>query len=193
MKIVFATSNPNKIIELQRLIPSDMELLGLKDIGCTEDVPEEQDTIEGNAIQKARYVYENYLVNCFAEDTGLEIRALDGAPGVYSARYAGEQRNADDNMNLVLEQLKTHEDRTARFKTVIALILDGQLHTFEGVVNGEITYEKKGDGGFGYDPVFQPDGYDATFGELPLSEKNKISHRARATRKLLNFLSEISH
>ena len=188
MEIVFATSNPNKIEEINGLLPSSIRIIGLKDIGCTEDIPETPDTIEGNAIQKAQYVYDKYGINCFAEDTGLEIKALDGAPGVYSARYAGPQRNADDNMAKVLTEMKEASDRSARFKTVIALIKDGNLTCFEGIVDGHIIERKKGEGGFGYDPIFKPVGYDQTFGELSAAEKNKISHRARATQKLIHYL-----
>jgi len=189
MQIVFATSNPNKIKEINQILPENITIIGLKDIGCIEDIPETQPTIEGNAIQKAQYVYDNYGVNCFAEDTGLEITALDGDPGVYSARYAGEQRSADDNMNKAMDKLKDQSDRSARFKTVIALIIDGSITTFEGIVDGTIITEKRGKGGFGYDPIFMPDGYYETFGELSSSEKNKISHRARATNKLIDYLS----
>ncbi len=189
MEIVFGTSNPNKIKEINQILPSDIIIKGLKDIGCTEDIPETQPTIEGNAIQKAQYIYDNYGVNCFAEDTGLEIKVLNGAPGVYSARYAGEQRSSEDNMDKAMAQLETQSDRSARFKTVIALIIDGELSTFEGIVNGQIIKERKGDGGFGYDPIFMPEGYDQTFGELSSTEKNKISHRGRATKKLIEHLS----
>ena len=189
MEIVFATSNPNKIKEINQLLPNSIAIKGLKDIGCTEEVPETQPTIEGNAVQKAQYIYDNYGVNCFAEDTGLEITALDGEPGVYSARYAGAQRNSDDNMNKAIEKLESQTDRSARFKTVIALIIDGGMTTFEGIVNGQIIKEKRGSGGFGYDPIFMPDGYNQTFGELSSSEKNKISHRARATKKLIDHLT----
>jgi len=189
MEIIFATSNPNKIKEISAILPSNIVIKGLKDINCTEDIPETQDTIEGNAVQKAQYVYDNYGVNCFAEDTGLEIKALNGEPGVYSARYAGPQRSADDNMSKAIEGLKDKADRSARFKTVIALIIDGKVETFEGIINGQIIKDQRGQGGFGYDPIFMPDGYNQTFGELDASEKNKISHRARATQKLIEHLS----
>ncbi len=187
-EIIFATANPHKIKEIKAILDGHFTIQGLDSIGCTEDIPETQPTIEGNAIQKAQYVVDHYGVNCFAEDTGLEIDALNGEPGVYSARYAGPQRDAQNNMNLVLKRLEGAEDRSARFKTVIALIIDGQIHTFEGIVNGRIIEEKKGDGGFGYDPIFMPDGYDQTFAELDAAVKNKISHRARAVEKLRTFL-----
>lgn len=191
MKIVFATSNTNKVKEIKAMLPEHLEILSLKDIGCDEDIPETQPTIEGNAIQKAQYVFDHYHVNCFAEDTGLEILALDGAPGVYSARYAGPQRSAEDNMDKALLELQDKTDRSARFKTVIALIIDGEIQTFEGIVNGEILSSRVGDGGFGYDPIFQPLGYDRSFAEMDISEKNKISHRARATKKLMDYLTTI--
>lgn len=187
-KIVFATGNPNKIKEVKELLDNQFEIIGLKDIGCTEDIPETQPTIEGNALQKARYVVENYGVNCFAEDTGLEIESLNMEPGVFSARYAGPQRSAEDNMNLVLEKLKNHTNRNARFKTVIALIIDGKEYTFEGIVNGKIAQTKTGDAGFGYDPIFLPENQSISFAEMNSMEKNKISHRGRAVRKLIKWL-----
>jgi XTP/dITP diphosphohydrolase len=188
-KIVFATGNPNKIKEVKELLDNQFEIIGLKDIGCHEDIPETQPTIEGNALQKARYVVDNYKVNCFAEDTGLEIESLNMEPGVYSARYAGEQRNSEDNMNLVLEKLKTQDNRNARFKTVVALIIDGEEFTFEGIVNGKIAFERTGEGGFGYDPIFLPEDQKISFAEMGSVEKNKISHRGRAVRKLIEWLS----
>lgn len=188
-KIVFATGNPNKIKEVKELLGNQFEIIGLKDIGCHEDIPETQPTIEGNALQKARYVVDNYGVNCFAEDTGLEIESLNMEPGVYSARYAGPQRNSEDNMKLVLEKLKTHNNRNARFKTVVALIIDGKEFTFEGIVNGKIAFEKTGEGGFGYDPIFLPEDQKISFAEMGSKEKNKISHRGRAVRKLIEWLS----
>ena len=188
-KIVFATGNPNKIKEVKELLGNQFEIIGLKDIGCHEDIPETQPTIEGNALQKARYVVENYGVNCFAEDTGLEIESLNMEPGVFSARYAGPQRNSVDNMKLVLEKLKNHDNRNARFKTVVALIIDGEEFTFEGIVNGEISHEKTGDGGFGYDPIFLPEDQKISFAEMGSTEKNKISHRGRAVRKLIEWLT----
>ena len=189
-KIVFATSNPNKIREVNEMIGDKYQFVGLKDIGCTEDVPETQETIKGNALQKARYVKEHYGVDCFSEDTGLEIDALDGAPGVITARYAGEQRNADDNMAKAIAELEGKNDRGAQFRTVISLILEGEEHLFEGIARGTIRTEKSGDGGFGYDPIFQPDGYAITFAEMDATTKNKISHRGQAVRKLVAFLAE---
>lgn len=188
--IVFATHNPNKVREVQEILPAHFSIQSLADIGCTEDIPETQPTIEGNAVQKARYVYERYGVNCFAEDTGLEVAALDGAPGVYTARYAGPQRDADDNMDLLLQNLAGKADRSARFKTVIALLLDGETHTFEGIVDGQIAEERSGTGGFGYDPVFLPEGRQESFAEMEKAAKNAISHRARALSGLLAFLAQ---
>ncbi len=189
MKIVFATNNLNKLKEVKTLVTSNIQLLRLKDIGCFEDVPAPQDTIEGNAIQKAEYIKINYGYNCFADDTGLEVEALNGQPGVYSARYAGPQRNADDNMNLLLNNLNDESNREAQFKTVIALHLNGKLHTFTGVCKGEITKEKHGNKGFGYDPIFKPENHNQTFAEINLDEKNKIGHRGKAVRQLVDFLA----
>jgi XTP/dITP diphosphohydrolase len=190
MKIVFASNNPNKIAELQSMMPDSITIMSLESIGCYEEIPETASTIEGNAILKANYVTQNYSYDCFADDTGLEVAALNGEPGVYSARYAGEQRNADDNMNKLLGALATKNDRSAQFKTVIALNLNGEQHLFTGIAKGEITTEKIGNEGFGYDPIFQPEGYQETFAQLPLSLKNKISHRGKATQQLLDFLRE---
>ncbi len=187
-KLVFATANKNKVREIQQIMGDQYNFLSLEDIGCLEDIPETQPTIEGNALQKARYVYENYGMNCFAEDTGLQIEKLDGAPGVYSARYAGPQRDSNDNIDRVLRELGDTEERAAQFKTVIALILDGKEYTFEGIVDGEILKEKQGTGGFGYDPVFLPKEGDKTFAQMSPQEKDKISHRGRATVKLKEFL-----
>ncbi|WP_412985816.1 non-canonical purine NTP diphosphatase [Pontimicrobium sp. IMCC45349] len=188
MKIVFATNNLNKLKEVQAMVPSHITLLSLKDIGCFEDVPETQETIEGNAIQKAEYIKTNYGYDCFADDTGLEVDALNGAPGVYSARYAGPQRNADDNTNKLLTELNNNTNRQAQFKTVVALQLNDKLHTFTGICKGDITTDKKGQGGFGYDPVFQPENYTQTFAEITLEEKNKIGHRGKAVQQLVAFL-----
>lgn len=188
IKLVFATNNKNKIKEIKQLLNNSLELLSLEDIGCLEDIPETADTIEGNAVQKAQYVYEKYGYNCFADDTGLEIDALNGEPGVYSARYAGEQKNAEDNMMKVLTKLQDVENRSAQFKTVIALIVDGKVTCFEGIVKGEITTERSGNEGFGYDPIFKPKGYDVSYAEMSLELKNEISHRAIATKKLIQFL-----
>ena len=167
-----------------------LQVAGLKDINCTEDIPETSPTIEGNALQKARFVRDNYNVDCFSEDTGLEIMALNGEPGVYSARYAGPERDADANMDLALQKLNGQSDRSARFKTVIALVMNGQEYTFEGICNGRIRMEKSGKGGFGYDPIFEPEGFDQTFAEMTTEEKNAVSHRGRAVRKLVAFLKE---
>jgi XTP/dITP diphosphohydrolase len=190
MNIVFATNNSNKIKEVQALLPSHIRLVSLQEIGCEEDIPETQDTIEGNAIQKADYIKEHYGLDCFADDTGLEVMALDGAPGVYSARYAGPQRNADDNMNLVLSELASKDNRAARFKTVIAMHFQGNFITFEGICEGEITTKKTGTGGFGYDPIFQPKSYGKTFAEISLEEKNRIGHRGKAISKLVMYLNK---
>lgn len=188
LSIVFATSNPHKIREVKEMLPTGFEIKSLRDIGCTEEVPETKPTIEGNALQKAHYIRDNYGVDCFAEDTGLEVTALDGDPGVYSARYAGPQRDAGDNMDLLLKNLADKEDRSARFKTVIALTLNGQTHTFTGIVNGTIAKGKTGSDGFGYDPIFLPENYEISFAEMDKKQKNKISHRGRALTKLLSFL-----
>ena len=192
MKLVFATNNKNKIKEVQALMPEGIHLLSLEEIGCHEDIPETSPTIEGNAIQKAEYVKENYGYDWFADDTGLEVEALNGAPGVYSARYAGEEKSSEANINKLLQELKGKDNRSARFKTVISLHLDGKLHTFEGICSGNIIFERKGLQGFGYDPVFQPEGKSVTFAEMDLQEKSKISHRARATRKLIDFLDHLN-
>lgn len=188
MKLVFASNNKNKIIEIQALLPKSIQILGLEDIGCFEEIPETADTIEGNAILKADYVTQNYGYDCFADDTGLEVSALNGAPGVYSARYAGEQRNAEDNMDKLLSELHDKTDRSAQFKTVIALNLNGKQHLFTGIALGEIISERKGNQGFGYDPIFQPVGFDLTFAQLSLEQKGQISHRGKATQKLIAFL-----
>ncbi len=186
--IVFATSNPNKIREVDELIGEIFNIIGLKEIGCEEDIPETQPTIEGNALQKAQYVLDNYQSDCFAEDTGLEVEALNGEPGVYSARYAGPQRNSQDNMDLLLQKLEGNENRKARFKTVVALVLEGEVHTFEGIVEGRIGFAPQGEGGFGYDPLFYPEQHDITFAEMDPATKNAISHRGRAIHKLVEFL-----
>ena len=191
MQLVFASNNKNKIKEIQQLLPDTIEILSLESIGCHEEIPETADTIEGNAILKANYVTEKYGYNCFADDTGLEVAALNGEPGVYSARYAGEQRDAQDNMNLLLENLLEKTDRTAQFKTVIALNINGKQHLFTGIAKGKITTEKSGNQGFGYDPIFQPEDFEETFAELSLEIKNKISHRGKATQLLIAFLNQI--
>lgn len=189
MQLVFATANEHKIKEIAPLIGEKIKLISLNEIECYEDIPETQRTIEGNASQKAFYVYEKYHHNCFADDTGLEIEALNGKPGVLSARYAGENKNPEDNMRKVLSELQDKANRKARFKTVISLVIDGKEIQFEGIVNGTILTERHGAEGFGYDPIFQPDGYTLSFAEMELAMKNKISHRARAVNKLVEYLN----
>jgi XTP/dITP diphosphohydrolase len=191
MKIVFASNNQNKILEIQSMLPESIQILSLESIGCFEEIPETSDTIEGNAILKANYVTQKYGFDCFADDTGLEVEALNGEPGVFSARYAGEQRNANDNMNKLLNELADKTNRTAQFKTVIALNLKEKQYLFTGIASGEIIKEKIGNGGFGYDPVFKPTNYDETFAQLSLDIKNEISHRGKATKALLEFLQNI--
>ena len=188
MQLVFASNNPNKIKEIQQLLPNSIQILSLESIGCYEEIPETADSIEGNAILKANYITLKYGYDCFADDTGLEVDSLDGEPGVYSARYAGEQKDANDNMNKLLENLSDKENRKAQFKTVVALNLDGKQHLFTGICKGEITLEKSGNQGFGYDPIFKPEGFNETFAELSMDIKNQISHRGKATEKLIHFL-----
>jgi XTP/dITP diphosphohydrolase len=213
MKIVFATNNEHKLSEIRSILGANIEVLSLKDIGCDVDIPETGKTLEANALQKARYVWEHYHLSCFADDTGLEVDALDGAPGVYSARYAAMapispigpirpmSHDSEANMARLLRELGENNNRHARFRTVIALILKKdvcpcgctsikQEHLFEGIVEGEIAYERSGSEGFGYDPIFRPNGYDKTFAELGIDIKNQISHRARATAKLCDFLQK---
>lgn len=188
MKIVFATHNAHKVSEVQAALGSEYQLVTATEAGITEEIPETQPTIEGNALQKARYVYEHTGLNCFADDTGLEVEALNGAPGVYSARYAGEHVSYADNNVLLLKNLAGCENRKARFRTVIALIVDGKEYLFEGRVEGTIATEPHGEGGFGYDPLFVPEGSQLTFAEMSSEAKNKISHRGRAVAKLVAFL-----
>lgn len=188
MKLVFASNNKNKIKEFQQQLPATIEIVSLEDIGCNEEILETADTIEGNSVLKANYVTEKYGYNCFADDTGLEVEALNGAPGVFSARYAGEQRSADDNMDKLLQALSTQPNRNAQFKTVVTLNLNGKQHLFTGIASGEITLSKVGKEGFGYDPIFQPEGYQQTFAELSSELKNQISHRGKATQQLISFL-----
>lgn len=190
-KLVFATNNAHKLEEIRAILGNNIEILSLADIGCHEDIPETSDTLEGNARQKSLYIYEHYGLDCFADDTGLEVEALDGAPGVYSARYAGNGHDSQANMKKLLAEMKEKSNRKARFRTIISLIEKGEEKQFEGIVRGEIIREEKGDSGFGYDPVFQPEGYDATFAELGNEIKNKISHRARAVNLLCEYLSEV--
>lgn len=188
-KFVFATNNSHKLEEVTAILGEKVELLSMKDIKCDTDIPETADTLEGNALLKARYIFDNYHLDCFADDTGLEVEALNGAPGVYSARYAGgEGHDAQANMLKLLHELDGKENRKAQFRTAISLILDGKEYLFEGVIKGEIIKEKRGDSGFGYDPVFMPKGYDRTFAELGNDIKNQISHRALAVQKLCEFL-----
>ena len=192
MKLVFASNNKNKIQEIQALVPNTIQIVSLEDIGCTEDIPETADTIEGNAILKANYVTSNYGYDCFADDTGLVVDALNGAPGVYSARYAGEQKDANDNMDKLLSELKDKSNRKANFKTVIALNLNGKQNLFTGIINGKIIEEKIGTNGFGYDPIFVADGFDKTFAELSMEEKSTISHRGIAVKELILFLQKLN-
>ncbi|MFN3754944.1 non-canonical purine NTP diphosphatase [Flavobacterium sp.] len=189
MKLVFASNNKNKIKEIELLLPESITLLSLEDIGCFEDIPETANTIEGNAMLKANYVTENFGYNCFADDTGLEVEVLNGEPGVYSARYAGEQKDANDNMDKLLDNLKDKSNRKANFKTVICLNLNGEQYLFTGIINGKIIEEKIGTNGFGYDPIFVADGHTKTFAELTLEEKSVISHRGLAVKQLVGFLS----
>ena len=188
-KLVFATKNAHKLEEVAAILGDQVELLSLNDIGCQADIPETAETLEGNALLKSSYIYKNYHLDCFADDTGLEVEALNGAPGVYSARYAGGKgHDAQANMLKLLHELDGMENRKAQFRTAISLILDGKEYLFEGVIKGEIIKEKRGDSGFGYDPVFMPEGYDRTFAELGNDIKNQISHRALAVQKLCEFL-----
>jgi len=189
-KFVFATNNAHKLEEVTAILGDKIELLSMKDIHCHADIPETADTLEGNALLKARYIFENYNMDCFADDTGLEVEALNGAPGVYSARYAGDAHNSEANMRKLLQDMEGIENRKAQFRTVFALIINGKEHLFEGIVKGEITKHRCGSSGFGYDPVFIPEGYTQTYAEMGNTLKNKISHRAVATDKLCNFLSK---
>lgn len=187
-KLVFATNNQHKLEEVSQILGNKIEVLSLADIHCDVDIPETADTLEGNALLKAEYIHKNYGLDAFADDTGLEIEALNNEPGVYSARYAGEDKSAQANILKVLEKLEGIENRKAQFRTVIALIMDGQTYIFEGIIKGTIIKEKRGEAGFGYDPIFVPDGYDKTFAELGNDVKNEISHRALAVNKLCEFL-----
>ena len=187
--LVFATNNSHKLEEVRAILGERFRIASLKEIGCTDDIPETADTLEGNAMQKARYVKEKFGYDCFADDTGLEVVALNGAPGVYSARYAGPGHDSEANMQKLLKELEGKTNRQARFRTVIALLLEGEEHTFEGIVPGTILTERRGTAGFGYDPVFVPEGFKETFAEMGNEEKNRISHRARAVQKLAEFLA----
>lgn len=189
MELIFASNNVNKINEIQSLLPSTVKINSLESINCFNDIPETAQTIEGNAILKANYITENYQLNAFADDTGLEIDALNGEPGVFSARYAGEEKNAQNNINLVLEKLKNQTNRKAQFKTVICLNINNQQFLFTGIVKGEITHSPLGEKGFGYDPIFIPEGFCVTFAQMPMEKKAKISHRGIAVKQLVEFLN----
>ncbi|WP_367389394.1 non-canonical purine NTP diphosphatase [Lewinella sp. LCG006] len=191
--IVFATNNPNKIREVQQLLGSNYQFLSLEEVGCMEELPETSPTLEGNALEKARHLYHHYHHDCFSEDTGLEVEALNGAPGVITARYAGPERDARLNMQKLLRELGPHTNRKARFRTVIALIINGKEYLFEGIVNGSISHELQGEDGFGYDPVFIPEGENRTFAQMSKEEKNAVSHRGRAIAKLQDFLKKQLH
>ena len=192
MKLCFASNNEHKLAEIRQIVGDQYQIVSLQEIGCTEELPEEQTTLEGNSHQKAENVWQHYGVSCFADDTGLEVWALDGAPGVYSARYAGPQRSSTDNMALLLKNLENKTDRRAQFRTSITLILEGDIHQFEGVVTGYIADNLAGEVGFGYDPVFIPDGFNRTFAEMSSAEKNQISHHGRAMQQLVAFLKAIN-
>ena len=192
MKIVFATNNPNKLKEIQTLTPKEIEIISLKEIGCTEDIPETGDTLEANAFQKVHYIKENYNYDCFADDTGLEIDALNSAPGVYSARYAGPEKCAEANIEKILNQLQGKENRKAKFRTAIALTLNNEEHLFEGEINGHISKVKQGNKGFGYDPIFIPENDKRSFAQMSMKEKGTISHRGRAVKKLVAYLNNLS-
>lgn len=189
-KLVFATNNKHKLEEVSQILGDKIEVLSLQDINCDVDIPETADTLEGNALLKAQYIYNNYGLDAFADDTGLEIEALNNEPGVYSARYAGEDKNSKANMLKVLRKLEGASNRNAQFRTAISLILDGKQYLFEGIIKGKIIEEERGEAGFGYDPIFMPDGYDKTFAELGNNAKNEISHRALAVNKLCDFISK---
>ena len=189
INLIFATSNQNKVLEIQKILPKKFNIKSLKDLNYFEDVPENENTIEGNAVFKAKYIYKKFNINVFADDTGLEVEALNGEPGVHSARYAGKSRNSEKNIKKLLKNLKNIKNRNARFKTVIALIIDNKLHIFSGIVEGYILDSPKGNNGFGYDPIFCPNGFDKSFAELTLKEKNLISHRSLAMNKLIDFIS----
>ena len=187
-KLIFATNNAHKLEEVRAMLEPQYSIISLDEIGCHDDIPETADTLEGNALIKAKYIFDKYGLDCFADDTGLEIDALNGEPGVYSARYAGEACIPEDNIKKVLQLLGDSADRNARFRTSIALILEGKIHYFEGKVEGNIEFSPKGEQGFGYDPIFTPQGYDKSFAQLSAGEKNEISHRGLAIKKLVEFL-----
>ncbi len=192
-KLVFATNNRHKLDEISQILGEKIELLSLKDIHCSEEIPETADTLEGNAIQKAEYIHQHYGYDCFADDTGLEVESLNGAPGVYSARYAGDGHDSEANMQKLLQNLEGISNRKAQFRTAICLIIDGETHLFEGICKGEIIQEKRGGSGFGYDPIFVPEGYFETFAELGNEIKNQISHRAKAVEMLCQYLKDSKH
>lgn len=191
MKLVFATNNRHKLDEVRAIVGDKIEILSLNDIGCHDDIPETADTLQGNALIKARYIYEKYGTDCFADDTGLEVETLGGEPGVYSARYAGEECDSEANMKKLLHNLTGKKNRNAQFRTVIALIIGGEEKLFNGIVKGSITEEKRGDSGFGYDPIFIPEGFSESFAQMGSDQKNSISHRYRATRQLSDYLKEL--
>lgn len=191
MKLCFASNNEHKLAEIRQMVGDRYQVVSLQEIGCTEELAEDQNTLEGNSRQKAEYVWQQYGVNCFADDTGLEVEALNGAPGVYSARYAGPQRSSSDNMALLLENLQGQPNRRARFRTSITLFLNGQMHQFDGIVNGTIALQPSGETGFGYDPIFIPEGYEQTFAQMTAAQKNRISHRGRAMQQLVAYLQQL--
>ncbi len=191
MKLIFATQNENKIKEIESGLTGNFEILNLKAFGFTDEIPENAATLEGNALEKARFIFHRFKLNTISDDTGLEVESLNGEPGIYSARYAGGSKSAEDNMDKLLANLQGKENRKARFRTVIALIIDGKEILFEGIAKGKITQQRSGTLGFGYDPIFKPDGYDITFAEMSMEEKNKISHRALALRKLIKYLNNL--
>lgn len=192
MKLVFATNNLNKLAEVQKMLPNSIELLSLKDISCFDDIEETATTLEGNAKIKANYITQKYKFNCFADDTGLEVNSLNGAPGVYSARYSGEPANSENNMQKLLTELENKDDRSAQFRTSICLNLNGEQYLFNGICKGEILIHKQGEKGFGYDPIFQPADFEKSFAQMTSEEKNKISHRGLAIQDLVNFLKDKS-
>jgi len=189
MDLIFATGNQNKLIEISKIIPKNVNIISFKDLNFDEEVPENENTIEGNAIYKAKYIYNKFNINVFSDDTGLEVETLNGEPGVHSARYAGAKCNTKDNIEKLLRKLENKKNRNARFKTVIALIVENKIHTFKGIVEGKILKNPIGKNGFGYDSIFSPSGYNKSFAELTLNEKNLISHRSLAIKKLINFIS----
>ena len=190
-QIVFATNNSHKLKEINNLVSDKLKIISLKDINCFEDIPETADTLDENASLKSKYIFNKYHCDCFADDTGLEVEALNGQPGVHSARYAGESRDSEKNIEKLLDELNGEPNRSARFRTVISLILDGEEYFFEGIINGKIIDKKIGTDGFGYDPIFIPDGFEKTFAQMKLDEKNKVSHRSIAIQELIRFLKKI--